>query len=143
MHYTISAKFGILEDRIIHLATDDEIQMIKNLVLDIAKLRNESKNSYHLGLATAFLGAAFSSFLTLLALSGNSSNYNLIVALIFATLSVGLFYLWNWRTNKKQESSAIQDKEKQLQDLFDKIESRVEKESDFEDKKYGEIISGQ
>jgi len=129
MSRLITAKFGVLEERIIHQATNEEIQMIKSLVKDISNIQNESKNASLLSWATAFLAAAFSAIITLLALSSDSENFALIICLIFLTSCLGIYFFWNWHLNKRTEKSALQSKQQELDKLFQKIEGRIPSDS--------------
>lgn len=130
MQQSVNAIFGILEDRIIHLSTDEELKMIKNLVKDIVSIREESKASTNQNWAMLFIGGALSSFLTYITLdSGVDTAKTLVISLIFCTSILGVFFFLNWRVDKKKETSVIQEKEQQLEELFDKIEARIPKKT--------------
>ena len=121
----ITARFGVLVERIIHLATDEEIQIIKNILAEVILIKENSENSYRFGWTTFFMGSAVSSFLYIIPLPSNSQYYNLVLSILFFTICLSIYFFWNWRVNKRKDNSTIKSKEQQLDLLFEKIENRV------------------
>lgn len=129
MSTLISAKFGILDSIIIHSATDQEVLMIQSLFNDVVELKAESRDSSLFGVATFFLGLASSAFFAIISLSPESKIYYSIWVLAFAMLSLGIYFLWNWKFNRNKEKSILNNKKEQFENLIRIIKQRVPEDS--------------